>query len=315
MTQIIDPEKDAFIANVLYQEGIEDFHFNLQAYYNLLKPSFKLTNQDKKRYCTLYGWPNEVISRYYNYKDLTNKRALCVTSSGAHTIHASLAGATKIDSFDINPLTKWYSALQIALIKTYDLKSYMNQFDSCEIIKNISSYKLLCIKNNIDLSELSNHLTDEEKRFWNLFLKNKFKKTINLFRTDGYLLPIEENCAYFNEEIFNKAKERLNKASINYYDLDITNPKERQVLSSYSAVFLSNIAEYYVDDKTRSPKDILQTCGNLLDEDGVLYDYNCIYNPNKNTVPGLKHKDTILCTYDLPYIGNLTGVNVYKKER
>ncbi len=315
MKKIIDPEKDAFIANVLYQEGIEDFHFNLQAYYNLLKPSFKLTGEDKKRYCALYGWPNEAISKYYNYKDLTNKSALCVTSSGAHPIHASLAGATKIDSFDINPLTKWYSALQIALFKAYDLRSYMNQFDSCEIKNNYSSYKLLCIKNNIDLLELSNYLTDDEIRYWELVLKNKYKKTINLFKTDGYLLPIEENCVYFNEEMFNKTKERLNKSKINYFDLDITNPKERQVLSSYSAVFLSNIAEYYVDDKNISPKNIIEACGNLLDEDGILYDYNCIYNPTKTTILGLKHKDTIFCTYDLPYIGNLTGVNVYKKER
>ncbi len=315
MTKIIDPEKDAFIANVLYQEGIEDFHFNLEAYYNMLKPSFKLTTQDKKRYCALYGWSNEAISKYYNYKDLTNKSALCVTSSGAHSIHASLAGAIKIDSFDINPLAKWYSALQIALIKTYDIKSYMNQFDSYEIIKDISSYKLLCIKNNIDLSELSNHLTDDETKFWQLLLKNKFKKTINLFRTEGYLLPIEENYAYLSEDLFNKAKEKLNKTIINYFDLDITNPKERQVLSSYAAVFLSNIAEYYVDDKLLSYKDILQACGNLLNDEGILYSYNCIYNPIKINVPGLKHEDTILCTYDLPYIGNLTGVNVYKKER
>lgn len=312
MSKLVDPEKDAFIANVLYQEGIEDFHFNLQLYYTLSKPSFKLTPQDKKRYCSLYAWSNEAISKYYNYKDLTNKNALCVTSSGAHPIHASLAGATKIDAFDINPLAKWYSALQVALIKAYDLKSYMNQFDSCQINDNFS-YPY--IKNSIDLKEIRPYLTDDELKFWQLLLKNKFKKTFNLFRTDGYLLPLEENYAYFDEEIYNKTKKRLNNTTINYFDLDITSPKERQVLSTYSVIFLSNIAEYYENEDNISSKDILESCGGLLSEEGILYSYNCIRNFHKIDIPGLKHIENIICTYDLPYIGDLTGVCVYKKER
>ena len=68
----------------------------------------------------IYPFTNENLFEYYN-KNLENKRVISVTSSGDHILHAALGGAKEIIGFDINRFCKYYCALKIALIKTYNI--------------------------------------------------------------------------------------------------------------------------------------------------------------------------------------------------
>ena len=83
---------------------------------------------DYSKYSNIYPWTNENIKSYYNYKDLTDKTALCITSSGDHILYAAASGATDIDSFDKNRLCKYYSALKIATILAYSEKDFNKVF-------------------------------------------------------------------------------------------------------------------------------------------------------------------------------------------
>ena len=309
---VLDPEKDIFFANVIYEEGMICLRYNSKLYYyQLVDPSFELEETDMERYSALYPWSNEILSSYYNYENLNNKTVLCTTGSGSHIIHAALAGSNNITAFDINPLAKWYAALQIALIKTYDYKNYIKQFDmhSIKIAFN-KKYKLPCIKKDIDLDSLSDNLSNEEMYFWKKVLEGKLKNTFNLFRCDGFVLPLREICAYYNKNNYNKAKERLLNTNISYFDLDITNEEEIKMLATYDTIFVSNILEYY----NYKSEETLTLWSKLLNENGVLYVYYCRENPRYVTCDGLKIEKEILSPSNKVYKCSTPGVLVYKKR-
>lgn len=247
-------------------------------------------------YSEIYAWTNEVLSKYYKYEDLSDKKALCVTSSGDHTLHAILAGAKYVDSFDVNKLTNYYAKLKIAMIKTYDFKTFLQQFNNG-----------VYLKNNIDLAELSLYISDEVKEFWKIILNDPYYVNDQLYKTDGYYTSIEENCDYLNEKNFNELKEKLKHAIINYHDLNIRHYREDNELSTYDAIFISNIAEYSGDSVLR--------CGNkLLNNNGVLYNHHSSTNPQKNTIQGLKYEDCIITIDNVENTDEKCGVCIYRKK-
>lgn len=81
---------------------------------------------DNKEYGAVYPWFNERLECYFNYLNQEDKNALAITSSGDHVIYAALAGNKLIDACDINRFAKYYSALKIALLRTYDIKNFKN---------------------------------------------------------------------------------------------------------------------------------------------------------------------------------------------
>ena len=237
--------------------------------YNLqydIELAFSILNEKKE--CSddfkIYPWSNEHIEKYYNYYNLTNKKALCITGSGDHAIHAAAAGACEIDCIDINPLAKYYQMLKVALILTYDEKTFFKHF------KN-SRKKILTEK--INLNDIKEYIDDEAFIFWNEIINSKtFKKNKRLFRNDGF-----PNKFLLDYEAL---KEKLITAKIKYYDNNIEDfiyCKDNQ----YDAIFLSNVLEWQCKTR-RNP--ILINALNLLNENGVIYDA-CIKRDLKNEIP------------------------------
>lgn len=253
MAQIIDPEKDLDIA----QKILKSVYFSVEKipqYYNYI-----------------YPWTNENIKNYYNYMDLNEKNSMVITSSGDHPIHASLAGSKIIDCFDINPLSKYYSALKVALLKTYDLKNFNKQFKT-QKIKYFKIPIIIPIIKRIDLKELSPYLNDYEYYFWNGLIKNKkIQKSQYLFKYDGiYYNPIY-NCAYFEPEIFLKAKKNLNNSTITYHDIDLS--EERIILpNNYDCIFLSNVLEHLYSNFDRY--NVIDNCLKNLKSNGKIITYS-----------------------------------------
>ena len=221
---------------------------------------------------------------------------MCVTASGDHSLHAILAGAKYVDSFDVNKLTNYYAKLKIAMIETYDFKTFLQQFNNG-----------VYLKNTIDLAELSLHISDEVKTFWKIILNDRFYAPDNLYKTDGYYTSIEENCDYLNEKNFNELKEKLKNVIINYHDLNIRDYRDEEVLTTYDAIFLSNIAEY-------SGVSVL-LCGNkLLNNNGVLYNHHSSTNPEKNSIPGLEYENCIITIDNFANPNDKCGVSIYRKK-
>ncbi len=116
---------------------------------------------DMSFYKRIYPWTNENIEDVINYLDLNKK----IRWSGDHAIYACLAGSKLIDSVDINPLAKYYSALKVAMIRTYNIKT-LKRKTNIRKLKNLKSSPFV---NRIDTFELTDCLTDEELFFLEWF--------------------------------------------------------------------------------------------------------------------------------------------------
>ena len=79
----------------------------------------------KNYFCWLYPFTNENIKGYYSKINFKNKNVLTVTASGDHALNALLLGANCVETFDSNPLAKYYSELKIAGIKTLSLEEFI----------------------------------------------------------------------------------------------------------------------------------------------------------------------------------------------
>lgn len=288
-----DPEKDAAYTNIIMESG---FLYYSETHKKLLSTFGYADKSEFLQYNAIYPWTNEAIKKYYNYKPLTNKNALCVTASGDHSLHAILAGVTKIDSFDKNPLAKWYAMLKIALIKTYDLETFKNQFDE----RPIWDEDPPVLKLNIDLHEIKQYLNDDAFKYWQLVLNGNIK---GLFRADGFRCNIEDLCDYLNDEIFKELKEKLKNASITYYDLDIVREYNNFPPEYYDAIFLSNIQEYYDNE------DLLSKCGRLLNKKGVIYNYHC-----RSKIKRTKNKELKYIKKIKSFKDSNIGVSIHKKK-
>ncbi len=255
----------------------------------------QLTEEEEITYAKLYPWSNENIASYYQYYDLTNKKALCVTGSGDHLLYAAAAGATEIDAFDKNRLCKYYSALKIALILSYTEEDFYKQF----------IYKRTCVlSKKLDLKHLDSFLPEDYSIFWQELSKTRaFKKNIILFRFDGS--PSKFNLNY------NYLKEILPKVKINYHDMN-ANEFLTYNQSKYDAIFLSNILEWSFE----SDNIILNKFYNLLNDNGIIYDY-FLKRKNSSSSYTLRPETQIITSPGLPGIEELTNekVLIYRKTK
>ena len=226
-------------------------------------------NFDIDVYGSVYPWSNEDIRSYYNYVDLNRKSTLSITSSGDHIIYACLAGSRLIDGIDINPFAKYYSALKIAMMSTYDLKEIKKHLK----IKKYKRFKVLSL-NRIDIKELKSCLTDEEIYFWSSLIK---KKKINdaFFRYDGFIGGSNMPYYIINKELYNKFQENIMNCKIKYYDIDLSE-KNIELPNMYDCIYLSNVLEHTYTDEDKS--NIINNCKDALNQDGKIITYklnNC----------------------------------------
>ena len=196
----------------------------------------------------LYTFSNEHIKKYYNYMDLTNKKTLCVTASGDHILYSVLAGSSDITSCDINPLSKYYAKLKIAMIKCYDEKHFNEYTDY-----------YFGIDKKINLDDLKKYLDDETYYFWKHVLYSRCYNAF-LYRTDSGTKEEYPN--------YNLLKEKLFDCKITFIDKDITKLGKRHN-NKYGAIFLSNIFDWMPFCNTY---ETLKTISNYLTPDGVMYD-------------------------------------------
>lgn len=257
-----------------------------------------------ENYSKLYSWTNELLRNYFQYENLNGKKAACVTSSGDHIIHASMAGAKQIDAFDINPLAKYYSPLKISILKTYDYKNMTNFLWQP------------FLRSDIEINDFKEYLNDCQIEWWKAIIKTiretGCKSLKPLFKTDEYT-PIEHNCAFFNEKGFKIAQEKIHESKINYYDLDIMDPDQIGILGKYNAIFLSNIHEYGNDNQT---KDLIRNCWKLLLHNGILYQYNIKTMPSYKPFKGYLDNEKTIITLEGKegHIRYRNGVNIYRKK-
>ena len=238
-------------------------------------------------YCWIYPFTNENVKDCFKNIDLKNKNILTVTSSGDQALNLLLNTKENIDTFDSNPLSKYYVELKIAGIKTLSYEEFILFFYNNMLFK-----KNYYFDKKIYFNKIRKELKDDYLKFWDHLFNNYSIKTINksyLFTTDYLILKklIYVND-YMKEDNYYKLKETLLNKTINYYDLNINSLNKLD--KKYDIIYLSNIIDSFSNDYDKSFKSLNNNLNKISKDNTIIlaylydtydiYDKNEIYNKN-----------------------------------
>ena len=219
-------------------------------------------------YGKVYRYTTENIKEYFKYFDFENASVLSVCSSGDQAINAFLKGNKDIDLFDINKLTKYYTDLKIAAIKSLEYDDFFKK-------DLIYSQKLYY--------KIREYLSHDSKYYWDILYKFHFHR-INSY--DYFNIEEDERFnIYHNKNEYKKLKEIIYDFKYNnfYHSnlLDINKCTNKK----YDLILLSNISNYILFSENKKKEALCYNnfinyeLSKLLNSNGkivlaYLYDYN-----------------------------------------
>ena len=193
-------------------------------------------------FCWLYPFTNENIKAYYEKLDFKDKKVLSVTSSGDHIINSICCGAKEIDSFDSNPLAKYYSELKIAAIKSLSLEEFILFFYNKNIFKTKKHY----MNKNMYFNKIRENLNEKNKYFWDyVFNKYTSKEIYKSYLFTNDFLDLKELIKaniYLTDNKYKELKKKLTNVKITYYDKNIKDIAD--INKKYDLIILSNIPAF-----------------------------------------------------------------------
>lgn len=235
----------------------------IKALYNNFQKEY--TNFEKID--TAYLFTNENIKDYI--QDLSSKRVLSIASSGDHYITCLLNGATDVDLFDINYLSKLIIVLKKTAIEYLDYEEFL-RFLGITDKEQIFSYDIF--------KKFYKYLDEESYSYW--------KKIYEIANNNGHQiydsnLIVRHNInlstdtiPYLNEKSYLKLKNILSKTpNTNFICIDINN-LEKNLNNKYDVIFLSNINMY---QKNTNYIKTVKHLANCLNQNGQIY-FAYIYN-------------------------------------
>ncbi len=179
----------------------------------------------------IYSFTNENIKGCFNHFDFKNKDVLSVLASSDQVFDMFLRGANKIDTFDINPLTKYYFYLKKVGIKTFTKREFVSFF-SCDNSKFFDKDMF---------SEIAKYLKGDSYIFWNTLFDHYYSGKIfyelsNLFIFE-YIpkIPYLSDCKKY--ELLQRKIDLLDVKFINCDIYDLINILDNK----YDIIYLSNI--------------------------------------------------------------------------
>ncbi len=227
----------------------------------------------------IYTFTNEDMKLYPKI-DLSNKKVLCVTSSGDHILNSALQGAKNITGFDMNRFCKYFSAFKIATVKAYNFNKFKSTMLKIHDIERgiipLSKNKIVIDGYSRLLFDTAKYLTEEELLFLNTFLEAMKYDEISrsdLFWDDSSYL---KNNLYLEKQNFNILKHNIFNCEIKYVDCAIDMLNDFLPDSIYDVMYLSNILERvyrYTNYDINSVAGILRKILKKLSKKGVIYDY------------------------------------------
>ena len=197
----------------------------------------------------VYPWTNEDINTYLKLADFNDKdSALSVLASGDQPFNLVTNGILNIDTFDINPLSEYYSlGLKRALILKYDFDTFngilnilYNPWTSIDVITSL-------------IKSLFPYMERKHKNFWETILDYNYKYQ----KRNGTLLNIillltlqtkqeqnELNNYLMLRQNYELLRSRLASSNISFRctnALNLGNTFKRK----YDLILLSNILDYF----------------------------------------------------------------------
>lgn len=224
----------------------------------------------------------ENLSEVENILNYNNKSVLVPLSSGDQYLFSIYKNASKVTTYDINKLTKYYANLKIACIKKMEnLNDYLkflitdkyNLFDS----KKELIYKVLDNLDKDDLYFWKNYLLKASKIQMKKLITNK----TNRFDIDYVKCGIPFLCSDTEYKILRN--KLLNNSEINFINTDLYDISDK-LDEKFDVIDLSNIIS----------TDI---CNNLYDDiyDGI--DINWEYVLKNEIIPFLNSNGSLIIDY------------------
>lgn len=209
-----------------------------------------IAGEDIKNYGRIYYSSSENLDKILERVDVSDKDVLTILGSSDQYFYAYYYGAKKVDSFDINKMTKYYYYLRLWGIEYLD-----------EFYPDISNHKY--IYELLKLVKVNDKDSEEAYNFWNNYIRKIFPfDNPKLFYINSNIrsnLDIDK----LNNDIFDKKN--------NFYHANI---KNRFTDNKYDVIMLSNMLEYCLDDI----EVVRNNISNLLKDDGVVVCSNMLTN-------------------------------------
>lgn len=209
------------------EKTIDIIKFNEEMKNNYL---LALLDQEFKEFDTLYPMATEDIASYYQ-KYNSPKTFLTVGGSGDQLLNAVDIGATKIDVFDMNVLSKRGIALKIACAKMFTVDELLDFF----ITFDEEKYK-----------HISSNLSEMDVIYWDSVYDFVGEEGIRLLF--GHI-KVDRDLAkninpYLEEKRYNELVKKLKNVEINYIDSSLYDLDKVLGDNTYDGMTFSNIYEY-----------------------------------------------------------------------
>ena len=211
---------------------------------------------------------NEMLPKVFENLKLKNKKVLTVGSSGDQALNAILNGCQNVSIIDANIFTEPFVEYKLALIKTFDFKTFNDLF----IKPRAFDWKVY--------AKISHHLSPKTKQFWDTLMldltsnaqwgefteKDITSKMLNIDHTDRH------SAFYKDENVYKLLQTILNNKSTK---ISFINAEFKQfpnmLKNKYDLIYLSNIYDYYKKNKDEfiAVVDLLHK--NNLNNGGSIY--------------------------------------------
>ena len=239
----------------------------------LIKRRFYLSDEFGK-YSSIYAFTNENINSYFHRINITDKSILTVASSGDYIFDAYLRGASNIESFDINILTKYYISLKQAAIKTLEYDEFISFFClDCNYFD---------IFNQKTYQKIRTQLSEENTIFWDsLYHKyngNKTRKSHLFFSDEEIFEFLKHAVLYLQPENYMNLKEKLiiqdAFSEKNFKNINVKNIQDNYE-KQFDIILISNIADYIHEIYPTTPienfkKWLEHDVQKILGENGII---------------------------------------------
>lgn len=213
---------------------------------------FLIRSVRNKKFSKVYYSSNEDLYTIFSYFNFKNKDVLSVLASSDQIFSFYNAGASTVDTFDINKLAFYYYYIRRWIVQYFN-DYYINGSLKCETISN-----LLGMVDPLDDYELLAY------NYWNDFIKKFDDSLLNRMFYVGRK-PLDDDVCDINT-----IKKRLESDNMSFYNVDISGNVD-EITKKYDIIFTSNVIDYVHDDKLEQYKRNL--C-NLLNDNGVVLGTN-----------------------------------------
>ena len=275
---------------------IDRVNYDIQMFKNNSTTNRILINRYNKLkfdyYSPICTYTTENLDSYLNTLNIENKRCLTVTSSGDQLINLALLGAHKVDCFDTNIISVYFTKLKLAALQALSYEQFLNFFSSTNAASPNGNILYFI---NDDYFKYETYFTF--RKYLDKDVCLFFDKIYAYYNYDGqqikdsglfYNFPddraIFNNTYLKNEKKYYEAREltrKLVSRGIIFFTYDIFDLSRLQ--SKYDLILLSNIFEHLGDKKVLFSDYVKNNLCNILTIDGeVVVNYQYGYRQKKN---------------------------------